>query len=110
MKSELKENHVLIVDEKDNMCGFAGFLEGIFEQFENKNLIVDLLKYKDATLKDLLCFLELSNKHRATKRSFVIVNNSLSAGEIPDELLVVPTIQEAEDVIQMEEIERDLGF
>jgi hypothetical protein len=30
--------------------------------------------------------------------------------EIPDELIIVPTIQEAQDVIGMEEIERDLGF
>jgi hypothetical protein len=29
---------------------------------------------------------------------------------VPEELLVVPTLTEAEDIIQMEEIERDLGF
>ena len=30
--------------------------------------------------------------------------------EIPDELIVVPSIQEAYDIIEMEEMERDLGF
>ncbi len=110
MKSEMKDNHVLITDEKDDMCGFAQFLANIFDQFENKNVIVDLQKYETATLQDFLCFLELSNKHRSDKNSFVIVNSSMSSEEIPEELMVVPTLQEAEDVVQMEEIERDLGF
>jgi hypothetical protein len=74
------------------------------------NLIIDILKYDSMTLQDLLCFLTLSNTHRAGKKSLVIVNTAISASEIPDELLVVPTVQEAEDVIEMEEIERDLGF
>lgn len=39
-----------------------------------------------------------------------MVNTALSRDEIPDELLIVPTIHEAEDLIDMEEIERDLGF
>jgi hypothetical protein len=29
---------------------------------------------------------------------------------MPDEIVVVPTIQEAYDIIEMEEMERDLGF
>jgi len=29
---------------------------------------------------------------------------------MPDEIAVVPTIQEAYDIIEMEDIERDLGF
>jgi hypothetical protein len=54
--------------------------------------------------------LTLSNTHRALKKSLVLVNAAVSTDEIPDELLVVPTLHEAEDVIDMEEIERDLGF
>ena len=29
---------------------------------------------------------------------------------MPDEICVVPTLQEAHDIIEMEDIERDLGF
>ncbi len=29
---------------------------------------------------------------------------------MPDEIVVVPTMQEAYDIIEMEDIERDLGF
>jgi hypothetical protein len=110
MNSEIKENYVLVSDEHDDICGFANFLNKIFEQFSSQNVIVNLLKYDNAQLSDLLCYLELSNAHRASKHSFVIVNASMSMEEIPEELMVVPTVQEAVDVIHMEEIERDLGF
>ena len=30
--------------------------------------------------------------------------------EMPDEIIVVPTLQEAFDIIEMEDIERDLDF
>ena len=40
----------------------------------------------------------------------MIVTNTVNPDDIPEELFVVPTLQEAEDIIEMEEIERDLGF
>ena len=110
MISEVHDKYILLKDEHNNMDKFAPFLESIYEQFKGKNLIIDLLQYDDASLMQLLSFLELSNKHRATKQSFVLVNAALSPGEIPEELMVVPTLQEAQDVVEMEEIERDLGF
>ncbi|WP_337251719.1 hypothetical protein [Maribacter halichondriae] len=62
------------------------------------------------TSNDVLEFLELSNAHRSTKKSFVIVTDKVSYDEVPDEISVVPTIQEARDIIEMEEIERDLDL
>lgn len=110
MISKHHDNHVLLIDEHDNLKGFASFLSGIWEQFHGKNVIIDLTKYKTATLDEFLSFLLLSNKHRATKQSFVMVNDSRNMDDIPEELMIVPTYQEAKDVIEMEEIERDLGF
>jgi hypothetical protein len=40
----------------------------------------------------------------------VIVTDRVDFDEMPDEIVVVPTLQEAYDIIEMEEIERDLGF
>ena len=40
----------------------------------------------------------------------MIVSNKIADDNIPDELVIVPTLQEAFDIIEMEEIERDLGF
>ncbi|WP_124980719.1 ribonuclease Z [Nonlabens xiamenensis] len=110
MISKKHDKYILLKDEHNDIEKFAPFLEGIFKQFEGENIIVDLLQYKEASLMQLVNFLELSNQHRATRQSFVLVNDALSPDDIPEELMVVPTLQEAEDVIEMEEIERDLGF
>lgn len=110
MISKKKDNLTILKDEKDDACRFAQFLEGIFEQFHQENIVLDLLDFKNLTLDQLLCFLKISNEHRARKQSFVIVNDALNPDQIPAEIMVVPTLQEAEDMIEMEEIERDLGF
>ena len=40
----------------------------------------------------------------------MLVNNHINPDIVPEEIMVVPTIQEAIDVIELEEIQRDLGF
>ncbi|HAV53877.1 MAG TPA: ribonuclease Z, partial [Aequorivita sp.] len=75
-----------------------------------QNVVLNLLKYEDLELPQLLQFLKTSNLHRKTKQSFVIVNDAIDIDDVPFEMIVVPTLQEAGDIIEMEEIERDLGF
>ena len=75
-----------------------------------QNVVIDLLDYPDLTLEQLLYFLKTSNGHRKTKQSFVLITGAVDPDTIPAELIVVPTLQEATDIIEMEEIERDLGF
>lgn len=111
MKVKKVKNFQLIEDEKDNVQEFGTFLEYIIpKEFKKDNIVVDLLKYNQLTLPELLNFLIVSNKHRAKKKSFVIINDAIDPDVIPEELIVVPTLQEAEDVVELEEIERDLGF
>ena len=105
-----KENYKILRDEENDVKNFASYLEFSYKGFEKDNVVVDILKYGELELEELLKFLKLSNKHRKKKRSFVIVNDTINIDLVPEELVVVPTLQEAEDVIQMEEIERDLGF
>ena len=40
----------------------------------------------------------------------MLVTNAIGYEDAPENLSVVPSFQEAKDVIEMEEIERDLGF
>lgn len=101
----------ILEDERDDIKDFVKYLSHkIPAAFSNQNILVDLGKYSDLTLDQLLFFMELSDTHRASKRSFVIVNDSLDPDVLPDEIMVVPTLQEGADVVEMEEIERDLGF
>lgn len=111
MKVNKHKNFQLIEDEKNNVAEFGTFLEYIIpKEFSGENIVIDLLKYNQMTLPELLNFLIVSNKHRATKKSFVIINDAIDPDVIPEELIVVPTLPEAKDVIDLEEIERDLGF
>lgn len=111
MKTKITDRYTVLIDERDNASNFARYLERIVpEKFEHSNLIIDLDKYKALQLPQLLEFLKLSNYHRSTKHSFVVVNNAINIDDIPYEMTVVPSLQEAIDIVEMEEIERDLGF
>lgn len=111
MQIKNSDTFVTLIDEYDDIKDFASFLESqIPNKFKGQNVIVDLMKYEALTLEDLLLFIKVSNTHRKTKHSFILVNSAIDPDEIPVEMIVVPTLQEGEDVLEMEEIERDLGF
>lgn len=110
MKIIEKEGYKILKDEKEGVKDFASFLRSNHKAFRDDNVVVDILKYGELKLDELLLFLELSNEHRRGKRSFIIANDTINIDKVPEELVVVPTIMEAADIIQMEEIERDLGF
>ncbi|HEA31330.1 MAG TPA: ribonuclease Z [Leeuwenhoekiella sp.] len=111
MQVDKKEKFTILGDDEDNVKQFASFLEYIVPKaYKDQNLVIDLLKYEKMTLDELLSFLVLSNKQRAAKNSFVLVNKAVAIERIPEEIMVVPTLEEAKDVIDLEEIQRDLGF
>lgn len=108
MKLIEKKDYKILKDDNQDVMGFADKLTKSHSEFEHSNLVIDLLDHKELTVKELLMFLEIANIHARHRRSFVIVNNSFSIDEIPEELVVVPTLQEAEDIVRMDEMERDL--
>lgn len=111
MKITKKENYSIIEDDKNNAKGFANYLENhVYDQIKDKNIIINLLKYGDLNLEQLLTFLSLSNKHRQKNKSFVIVNDTINIDDVPDEMAIVPSVQEAADYIDMEELQRDFGL
>lgn len=102
--------NVIITQQNESIKDFVNELTATYTKFKNDNIIVNLSGIKAFSLDDILQFLLISNKHRAKKHSFVIVTNNFDLDLTPDELIIVPTIQEAHDIIEMEDIERDLGF
>lgn len=103
-------NTTIVTQETGSLQTFCNRLREVYDKIGTDNVIVNLFSLGALTVNDLLEFLEISNRHRGAKKSFVIVTNKVNYDEIPDELVVVPTIREAHDVIEMEEIERDLDF
>jgi len=103
-------NISIITQEKVSIIELVKKLQVIYSRFKDENIIINLTSLKTLELQDIIEFLQISNRHRAAKHSFVLVSNKMNFEETPDELIIVPTLQEAYDVIEMEEIERDLGF
>ena len=100
----------IITQEKASVIELVKKLEVLYERIKNDNVIVNLTSLNKIPLEHIVEFLQISNKHRKAKHSFVIVTDKVNFDEMPDEIVVVPTMQEAYDIIEMDEIERDLGF
>lgn len=103
-------NISIITQEKASIIELVKKLDVIYSRFKNDNIIVNLTSLKPISLQEIVEFLKISNDHRASKNSFVIVTDKVNFDDIPDEIVVVPTLHEAYDIIEMEEMERDLGF
>ncbi|MBE14772.1 MAG: ribonuclease Z [Cytophagaceae bacterium] len=111
MQVTKKDTYTILADDHNDVIAFAKHLErAVPGNFEHLNLVIDLLKYEALKLEELVHFIKLSNYQRAGKKSYVLVNTGINFDLVPDEMVVVPTLTEAEDIVQMEEIERDLGF
>ena len=100
----------IITQEKTTIVEFAKGINDKYETLRNENIIANLFSLKNITPQDINEFLLISKKHKSAKRSFVIVTDSVSYDETPEEITIVPTLQEAYDLVEMEEIERDLDF
>lgn len=110
MKVTVKDKYKILQDDQGDLTGFATYISQNHREYHNDNVIINLLEKDDITNENLLSFLEISNLHRRNKRSFVIVTREIDIDTIPEELIVVPTLLEAEDIINMEELERELGL
>ena len=103
-------NITIITQEKLSIQEFVKRLDNEYHKFKNDNVVINLTALKGISLEEVVEFLKVSNQHRSAKHSFVIVTDQVDFDNMPDEIIVVPTMQEAYDIIEMEEIERDLGF
>ncbi|WP_413998266.1 ribonuclease Z [Flavobacterium sp. W1B] len=110
MKVDQKGHTITIKDTQGDITSFLTKVTDQYKTFEKDNLIIDLLSHNDLTLTDVKSFMPLSKQHKKSKKSFVIVISDFDYNAIPVSLTVVPSLLEAHDIIEMEEIERDLGF
>lgn len=110
MKVSQTEKCTIIVDDQSDLVSFLMKLTHEFKTFYKQNIVVDLTLYDSLAVKQINGFLKLSDIHKKNKKSFVVVAKNVNFTAISEKLTVVPTIQEAHDMIEMDEIERDLGF
>jgi ribosomal protein S4 len=110
VKVEKKENYTLISSDENSFKEFyTSFLEAE-KEFKSEHIIIQISDAFEIANKDLSLFLEIAAQKKENGTSFVIVSLEVDADNFPETFNIVPTLQEAEDIIEMEVIERELGF
>jgi hypothetical protein len=109
---QIKEatNYTLISSDEDS---FKEFQKSVFKKinaFDKKHLILQISEKLKIDKKDFLLFLKIAEQKKENGTSFILLNSSVIADDFDENLNIVPTLQEAEDILEMENIERELGF
>lgn len=109
MQTELLTNAMLLKPTADNVSDVLLELENCKSIWLPHHIILNL---SDASLEssDFVIFVKLIKEHSKRKKSFVLLAPQADFNTVDENISVVPTQQEALDIIEMEEIERDLGF
>ena len=107
---EKKETYSLISTKENSIQVFYKSFEKQVDNFKNENLILELSNFINYKKEDFLLFLDVAQEKKNNGTSFVIVNAKANIEDFPDDFNIVPTIIEAEDILEMEAIERELGF
>ena len=110
MKVEQKDHTTIVKDTKVDLLSFIAAIESQISTFSKHNLIIDLNAHKNLRLQDILLFAEIAKNFKKLKKSLVIVVSDFDFNANTKKIMVVPSVLEAHDTIEMEEIERDLGF
>ncbi len=101
-------NATLVSQEAVSLEKFILNLDSVYPEIKEDNLIINLFVFEMLTPEELSQFIPMSNLHKKSRKSFVLVTPDVDFDAVPDSLNVVPTVQEAHDLIVMDEIERDL--
>ncbi|AOW10263.1 hypothetical protein [Flavobacterium gilvum] len=110
MKVTTKGHTTIIKDTEGNIVEFLDKINSQYNSFKEHNLILDISHDKSVDVKSIKIFSDLVKKHKKEKKSLVFVAPDIDYNKVPVSITVVPTQLEAQDLIEMDEIERDLGF
>ena len=109
MNIEKKDNYTLVTPTQTSFDAFLKDL--VISKFEKENLILNFLNSFEITTHQIDSFSEISQDKKENGTSFIIVASNIEIDDLQDETIsVVPTVGEAEDTLEMDAIERDLGF
>ena len=110
MKFELKGHTALVCESQPTTAGFLKSFDDLYPEIKSKNIIISLLDFQSLDLFFFDRLIKISKVHQKAKRSFVIVSLKSIPDSIDEDLICVPTHKEAYDLIEIEEMQRDLGI
>ena len=105
------DNNTVIVNFNDIVKeDFFIFFNTIYKKIMDKNVIIDFGEKNIFISSFLDKLINISTSHQNLNLSFVIVSSLLKSESIPESLVWSPTLYEAKDLIEMDEMQRDLGL
>ena len=105
------DNDIAIVNFNNSIKDdFFIFFNNIYKEIIDQNIIIDFSKKNIFSSSFLDKLSNISFLHQNLNLSFVIVSSSLNSESIPESLVWSPTLNEAKDLIEMDEMQRDLGL
>jgi len=104
------EKYTLVKPTQESIQHFFMEFENNYSNFTEQHLIIDFSEKFNIKIKEISLFLKLGVKHKENGTSFVLISEGINIDLIPEEINVVPTFTEAIDILEMDAIERDLGF
>lgn len=110
MLIEKKEKFTLISSDENSAKEFYKLFLNEEQKLLKEHVVLKISNIKDISTEDFSVFLTISERKKKNKTSFIILNSEIDIDDVPEEINIVPTLQEAEDVIEMEAMERELGF
>ena len=113
MKISQHDNTTIFSCDSSDPIGidFRNLVKAHYKNMHQQNIVIDLSAIEALNPKHVLEFSELNTYNKETVlKSFVVVVGTMSVSKIPDDIATAPTLQEALDIVEMEEIERDLGY
>ncbi len=105
-----KNNYISVNIDEKMFSDFIAEFENNFTKIDNHNIIIEINNKFNLNKEEILLFLPYAEQQQQNGMTFVIVISDIEIDEFPENFNIVPTLQEAEDVLEMEEIQRDLGF
>jgi len=105
-----KEKFTIISSDEDFFSEFYDAFLIEEKKRQEENIILQVSEKINISKEDFLLFLDVAVQKKENGTSFVVVNSDIDVDDFPENFNIVPTLQEAEDVIEMEAIERALGF
>jgi hypothetical protein len=110
MQIEKKDKYTLISSDENTLEAFQNSLLEKINDFEKAHLILQVSEKINVKDKDFSLILDIVENKQEKNTSVVIINADLNLDNFPEHINIVPTMQEAEDILEMEAIERELGF
>ncbi len=104
------KNYTLLKPSEDSIIAFLNNFENRYSEFKGEHVIIDFSEKFNIKIEELMLFLKVSVQQKVNGTSFVLISEGIDIDTIPDEINIVPTFTEAIDILEMDAIERDLGF